>query len=190
MQIAMTLGEKALFESFVRCSRQYVEFGAGGSTYLAASLVSNSVLSVDSSQEWLDRVRAQCLENGLPISPTLMHVSIGETKDWGFPVDESAKNTWSDYHSAVWANPEASRADLYLVDGRFRVACFTQVVLHARPDALIAIHDFANRPHYHIVREVAQEIAARENLSVFVRKPHYDPRQAVAILNDYALNPS
>jgi len=189
MQVAMTVGEKSLFENFLRCSRRYVEFGTGGSTFLAASLVSESVTSVDSSQEWLERVRTECLAHKLPVVPTLIHVNIGETKELGYPKDETRKDHWSDYHTTVWSNPAASGADLYLIDGRFRVACFLQTLLHARPDALISIHDFANRNHYHIVNEVAQEIARHENFSVFIRKPHYDPRRAVAVLNQYAIRP-
>jgi hypothetical protein len=90
----------------------------------------------------------------------------------------------------IWLNPEASRADLYLVDGRFRVACFMQIILHAHPDALIAIHDFANRPQYHVIYDVAREIAVRENLSVFVRRPDCNPIRALAILNKHALIPA
>ena len=67
------------------------------------------------------------------------------------------RESWRAYHEGVWAEPEASRADLYLVDGRFRVACFMQTLLHASPDALVAIHDFAKRPQYHVVQEVARE---------------------------------
>ena len=64
-----------------------------------------------------------------------------------------------------------------------------QVILHGKPNALIAIHDFACRPHYFVVRDVAQEIATFENMTIFMRKPDYDPRRAVAILNEHALNP-
>src|SRR5208283_3476786 len=89
------------------------------------------------------------------------------TATWGDPKDSSARDKWPSYHNKIWTNPAASDADLYLVDGRFRVACFMQIVLNCEPDALIVFHDFAGRKNYHVVREVAREIAIGEELSVF-----------------------
>jgi hypothetical protein len=190
MNVAMAPAERSLFESFLRCSRRYVEFGAGGSTYLAASLVAEAVTFLDSSKEWLERVRAECLAHDLSTKPKLTHVDIGETGDWGVPVENAKKDLWPDYHTTIWSDPEAGRADLYLVDGRFRVACFMQTVLHAQSGALIAIHDFANRPYYHVVRDVAREVAALGSFSVFARKPDYDPAHASAVLKDHAFDPA
>jgi hypothetical protein len=190
MQVAMSPGERGLFESLLRAARSYLEFGAGGSTRLAASLVAESVISVDSSREWLDRVRERCLASRLRVAPTLLHVSIGETKDWGYPADESARDRWLDCHGGIWSHGAARDADLYLVDGRFRVACFMQVLLHARPDALIAIHDFANRPHDQVIRGMAREIATCGNLSVFLRRRDHDPARIAAILEEHARDPA
>ncbi len=58
----MEASEQALLETFLRSSRRYMEFGSGGSTVLAAGLVAESVVSVDSSTEWIDRVVAACAE--------------------------------------------------------------------------------------------------------------------------------
>ena len=52
----MSAAELGLLASFLRCAQHYYEFGAGGSTCLAASLVAQSVTAVDSSQAWLDEV--------------------------------------------------------------------------------------------------------------------------------------
>ena len=43
----MSVEEAALFLSFVQNSRDYVEFGTGGSTVLASKHVKNSILSVE-----------------------------------------------------------------------------------------------------------------------------------------------
>lgn len=125
----------------------------------------------------------------MPVKPTLVHVDIGETGDWGYPVNKLKMDRWPKYHGAIWSDPGASEADFYMVDGRFRVACFMQAVLRARADSFIAIHDFANRSRYHVVREVAREVAVSENLSVFTRKPDFDRQRAAAILDQHALNP-
>lgn len=169
MTPAMSAAERGLFESFARCSESYVEFGTGGSTCLASRLVGRSILSVDSAKDWLDRVDAACA--GSPVRPRLIHADIGVTGEWGYPAEHARAHDWPRYHEALWALPGASDADLYFVDGRFRVACFAQIVARARPDALIAFHDYASRPHYHCVETIARPVATAEDLSVFAPLP-------------------
>jgi hypothetical protein len=189
MRLVMKPSEQILLESVLRCCRRYVEFGSGGSTVLAASLVKESVISVDSAVAWLDRVREACVEKECPIVPTLLHADIGPLKEWGFPADASRKSTWPSYHSDIWKHPESTGADFYLVDGRFRVACFMQVLLHGSSEALIGIHDFAARKYYHVIHEAAREIARAESLSIFVRRTNIDQGQISRILDKYAMDP-
>ena len=181
----MSAEEAALFVSFVKNSRDYVEFGTGGSTVLASKHVKNSIFSVDSSQEWLDQVSRAC--DSSQTKPQLRFVDVGPIGDWGFPTDGSAKPRWPDYHSAIWKVKQSSDADLYLVDGRFRVACFAQTVLHCKPNAIIGIHDFSSRPAYHCVREIAQEIATAGDMSFFL--PLSRRQAAEAILQSHYTEP-
>jgi hypothetical protein len=182
----MSAEETALFLSFLRNSRDYVEFGTGGSTVLASKHVRNSILSVDSSHEWLGRVKTACAAN--PTKPELVFTDIGPTGEWGYPTDASTKARWPDYHSAIWAIPGSASADLYLIDGRFRVACFAQTVLHCRLNAIIGIHDFSSRPNYHCVREIADEIATAGDISFF--RPLRRKHAADAILQSYRMEPA
>jgi hypothetical protein len=140
----MTEQELWLFEQLLACSGKYLEFGSGGSTCLAAATVSTSVIAVDSSKLWLDKVAEWCSANGCRVTPELVHADIGEIGKWGWPHDPDSRHRWPSYHGGVWENPAASDADLYLIDGRFRVACFMQVIVHANPDSIIAFHDFAS----------------------------------------------
>jgi hypothetical protein len=181
----MSDGEAALFLSFVKNSRDYIEFGTGGSTYIASNNVRNSILSIDSSQEWLDQVSEACTRS--QTRPELKFIDIGPTKQWGFPNDHSRKSNWSDYHTTIWNDPRSSEADLYLVDGRFRVACFAQIVLHCKPSAVIGIHDFGSRPAYHRVREIAREIATVEDMSFFLPLPK--GKAATELLQDFYHEP-
>jgi hypothetical protein len=168
LALAMLPSERQLLEAFVACSSHYVEFGSGGSTCLAATLVKYSVDSIDSSQLWLERVKAGCL--GAAVVPRLHFVDIGPIGDWGRPTDESARERWPNYSSGVWAEINAAKTDLCLVDGRFRVACFLEALLRCGPSTRVAIHDFQCRPQYHVIRDFAEEIASADNLSVFLRK--------------------
>jgi hypothetical protein len=182
----MSAEEAALFLSFVRNSRSYVEFGTGGSTVVASRHVQSSILSVDSSREYLDQVKAACASS--QTKPELIYVDIGPTGEWGFPVDPSMKSRWPDYHSAIWKMPHSATADLYFVDGRFRVACFAQIVLHCNPNAIIGIHDFTSRPKYHCVREIAREVATAGDMSFF--RPLPERKIAEAILQSFYEEPS
>jgi hypothetical protein len=189
MQPAMTDGERELLRSFLRCSLNYLEFGCGGSTVMACSLVKKSVMSVESSLDWLQKVEVYCASQPTAIKPELIHADIGPVKQLGYPLDVGSRDLWHNYHDSVWSHKGAIDADLYLIDGRFRVACFMQTLLRTTSSAVIIIHDFANRAHYHVIREFAHEIAAVEMLSVFQRKAHFDPTRARSCLDQHSFEP-
>ena len=180
--VHMSERERAAFEAFLSRTGSYVEFGAGGSTVLAASKVKNSVVALDSSQIWLDNVALACATDQTAVTPNLMQANIGPTGDWGSPTDDSFKNLWPSYSQLIWDAPQAHNADLYLIDGRFRVACFLDTLLHCRPDSIILIHDFAPRAEYHVVREYAREILAAESLSAFIRRSNLDHAKLQSVL--------
>ncbi|MFH5926771.1 hypothetical protein [Roseomonas xinghualingensis] len=185
----MSDAEFRLFESVLRCAHSYVEFGTGGSTCLAASLVGGSIISVDSSLEWLDQVAKACASRPGWTQPRLIHADIGPVGEWGRPADPATQDLWPRYHEAPWSIPGTETADLYMVDGRFRVACALQVLLRCRWDALLVMHDFSSRRGYHVVRELAREVAIAEDLSVFQRRPDFDLQKAHAILARHAYDP-
>src|SRR5271170_6000014 len=134
--------ECMLFLSFLRNSDRYLEFGSGGSTILASCYVKRKVISVESSLEWLNKVREE--PHGF-VAPDFFYINIGSIGNWGTPIDSSSKDKWVNYHSSIWDSLESSFSDLYFIDGRFRVACFAQICLHCKKDVVIGIHDFASR---------------------------------------------
>lgn len=188
MQPEMAEAEVALLTGFLRCSRRFLEFGCGGSTVLAASLVGESVVSVDSSREWIAKVADRCAAEAHPVRPAFVLADIGPTGDWGYPSDPGTRFRWPDYHGAVWScRADARNADLFLVDGRFRVACFVQILLRAAdPTAPVIVHDFADRPQYHVVLAFAREVARVGLLSVFQRRADFDAERATACLARHA----
>lgn len=182
----MSAPELALFKSFLACSRRYLEFGAGGSTCLAVSMGKETIISIDSSEDWLTKVATECaLMADLP-QPRLIRADIGPTGDWGMPIDPATRDRWPSYYRTVWADPESSGCDLYLIDGRFRVASFMSVVLRCQPSSIILIHDFFSRSPYHVVREVCREIARAEELSAFQIPANIAKADVQAILDAHA----
>lgn len=189
MDAVMTHQERTLLSSFLVMSDNYVEFGSGGSTVMACQNVRRSVLSVDSDQEWIDKVKAECALKETPVQPEMVHIDIGKIGEWGYPIGQESRLRWARYHEAIWQDPRTSDADLFFVDGRFRVACFIQALLHAGPRALILMHDFSDRPDYHVVRRFAREIAVAEKMSVFQRHPNMDCSEMVGCLQEHRNNP-
>jgi hypothetical protein len=186
----MTDAEKGLLRSFLCSSCNYLEFGTGGSTVMACSLVKKSVSSVESDPEWLKKVEDYCSSQAIVLKPELIYADIGPVRDLGYPRGDGFRDQWPNYHDIIWSHKGANNADLYLIDGRFRVACFIQTLLHAQPSAVIMIHDFVNRPHYHVVREFSHEIAITETLSVFQRKGGFNRTRAELCLADHRFDPN
>jgi hypothetical protein len=182
----MAPDEWKTFDGFVRCAERYVEFGSGASTVLAAATVKNWVIAFDSSRSWLDRVAEACRQRKTRLEPELVHVDIGETGEWGFPKDETSRDRWPLYHSSMWNDPRLAEADLYLIDGRFRLACFAQALLHCSDGAFIAFHDYASRPHYHAAATLAREVVRVNDLSIFMRPVAFDRELTLRFIADHA----
>jgi len=189
MRPAMRDTEIALFASVLRCADTYVEFGAGGSSVLAASLVRRSVVCIDSSQAWLDKVSSACVgDDG--VRPVTLLADIGPVRALGYPDGLGHRNLWPNYHTGIWERHALADAEVYLIDGRFRVACFLQTVLRCAGQALILFHDFTSRRQYHIVRAFAREVARTDELSLFQRHAQFDVAAAQACLRNHALDPN
>jgi hypothetical protein len=150
-------------------ARNYLEYGSGASTVLANQLVTNLV-SVDSDASLLADVRRTLCQNDRRAMAKLIHVNIGMTVDWGFPVFQKPTRRrvrrWEEYAKAPWRyfRTIGQQPDLVLVDGRFRVACVLESLLSLSPmsESKILVDDYVDRPEYAVVEEYADvEIVGR-----------------------------
>ncbi|MDI1294550.1 MAG: hypothetical protein PSY12_01445 [bacterium] len=180
----MSEAEADLFRAFVERSQGYFEYGIGGSTFYASSVVKGPVRAVDSDMVWI--ASAQASIGASPYERKLIHVDIGPTKEWGQPVSMDAKDRFPDYYRAIIDN--ADQIDLCLVDGRFRVACFLQALLTLPEDAIIGIHDYRGRTNYHSVETFGRPIAEREDMTFFVRRSDASHKDIQAALQQFAYN--
>ncbi len=186
---SMSSRETDLLRRLMTTSHDFVEFGAGGSTLMASAMVKRSITSIDSSMEWLLKVKEACAERD-GIQPETIHVDIGPLKEWGWPRDETRKGDWINYYRSPWLNPNVSKADTYFIDGRFRVACFLSILVQTVDYPIVAIHDYASRSHYHVIQDFATEIVREGELSVFRKNNSFDASQATAaIKSKYAFDP-
>lgn len=184
----MSAAETALFERCITQSSAYYEFGSGGSTKLATRN-NVTVYGVESDKFWVDTLAK---EAG-PLCK-VDYVDIGPTKEWGYPVDASHQQQFPLYSEAILQHQRWF--DLILVDGRFRVACTLNAIKHTlatrRNNAVtqIFIHDFWDRPDYHVVLEFLNVVDKAETAGVFTLKPQIDVVKLEKLLEKFKFIPA
>lgn len=153
------------FIETLKASKRYLEFGTGGSTYLAAKFEKEFV-AVDSDRFFLRSVQKKISDDGYakPVGQTFRYADIGLTGHWGRPIGpglDSPKRLekfrrYSDIPPESLAGGRTP--DFVLVDGRFRVACVLKALrLLARESGwTIAMDDYGDRPNFHVVSEFAE----------------------------------
>ncbi|MFM1848121.1 MAG: hypothetical protein RL417_1595 [Pseudomonadota bacterium] len=171
------------FVERLRNARTYLEFGSGGSTFLAAELGKNFT-TIESDRFFLRSVERKIVSAGYSIkapSQRLLAVDIGLTEAWGVPVCRKATPArlplWRRYFTAPWKGDPSFFPDLILVDGRFRVACSlsTALQLADRSDWTLLFDDYAGRPHYQAVEEFLTLSEMVGRMAVFTPKPGVSP---------------
>lgn len=183
----MSEKETQLFERYLKQAKSYFEFGSGGSTKLAARN-NVEVFGVESDKQWVETLKKE-------VGPfcKVEYVDIGPTQAWGFPVDNTHREKFSDYSAAILLHDSAF--DFILVDGRFRVACTLNTIKHTLQkqknitDTLIFIHDFWNRPDYHVVLTFLDMEEKAESAGVFKLKNHIDIASLNNMLEEYKYIP-
>lgn len=177
--------EIELLTSLFRGAEHALEFGAGGSTTLGLKLGLSRLVSVESDGEWVARIKAdesaaRAQSNG---RLALLHADIGPIGVFGGPATLGEdRRPGANYSTAPWAHVDADRLDVILVDGRFRIACVLETLLRVDRRPLIAIHDFWDRPEYHVVLPFLDEVETCQTLGVFRAKAGLDRSAAGALL--------
>lgn len=184
----MSLAERELFDKALQSATAYFEFGAGGSTVWA---VRKGLLAkgVESDAAWVN-----ALNKKLGQACAIEAVNIGPTKEWGFPVSGEQSSKFPEYSKAIERHHEPF--DLILVDGRFRVACAITAIFHILKyskdplEARLFIHDFWNRPHYHVVLEFLDVVDRVETAALFKVKEKLDVKALKDVWAKFALDPN
>lgn len=185
MQPHMTAAEVTQFELQLAGLSSLLEFGCGGSTLVAARQVQR-IVSVDSDPLWLAKVHAEIAREAVEFTP--VHIDIGPVGEWGYPADESRLRDWPRYHTRIWQRMGGS-PDAVLIDGRFRVACLLQAIIHCKPDCVFLFHDFNDRPHYHRVLRHVDVLTRVDTLAVLRAKQQVDGKAVLHDLFDHYLDP-
>ncbi len=179
MYVHMEPEEVVLFESLLQSADIYLEYGAGGSTYLAEQSSLKKIYSVESDLLWIEKIREYLPKND---RVHFHFADIGKTGEWGFPIEKSPSEIWPRYVLDVWGLI-ITKPDLILIDGRFRAACSLAALLACSPQTLIAIHDFHDgmpaRANYKIGLQFCDIVSTVKNLVVMRKKEQVDPFEIV-----------
>lgn len=184
----MTPNERALFKESLQAARRYFEFGSGGSTVWAVNQ-GLTVFGVESDDQWVNGLKGKLGERC-----QVKAVDIGPTREWGYPVSLDNAELFADYSKEILNHK--GEFDLILVDGRFRVACVMAAIQHILmqaddPEAArIFVHDFWNRPNYHVVLEFLETVKRSESAGVFKVKSNIDTDNIERIWEEYAAQPA
>ncbi len=176
----MSKNERAAFDRVISKSKNYLEFGAGGSTIRALQKSNTKIYSVESSLDWIQFMRnyivVRFFENK---RLTFFNVDIGKTKFWGYPDGESSKHLFPHYSESVFESLDSKSLDVVFIDGRFRVACTLSTILNLYPNTnhTILIHDFWIREEYHSVLKYLDLIEKVDTLGVFKIKEEIDIKE-------------
>lgn len=176
----------------LKSSKQYLEYGSGGSTVYAATLAKNFT-TVDSDKFFLRDVQKKISSAGLSGrgSQKYIHADIGLTKAWGTPLF-SYKNKgrlakWENYSGIPWQGEVDFLPDLILIDGRFRIACALKTIkyLYRKNAWLMLVDDYVGRDQYKAIEQFATLDKLVGRMAVFKEMPNIDLKELNLAINKY-----
>ena len=182
----MNRPEQELLVSTYSDGDSVFEWGMGSSTLIAAHADIKRLTGVNSDPRWVKRVRSTLKQ----IRPAYMfvHADIGPVKWHGRPRDPSFSLGKASKYS-LEVDRESEPYDVYLVDGRFRVACACRAFLQGRADSLVLVHDF-ERSDYQVLLQLADIVRQCHSLAVLRRKATTADDELLAVWKDYRHIPS
>jgi hypothetical protein len=161
--------------SFVRrtyaSARVILEYGSGGSTFVAASAPGKRIISVESDPGWANRMREIAAAHDLPSPPEVVYADIGPVGAWARALDLQRLDDFIGYAQSIWKRPDFEHPDIVLVDGRFRAACFMTAYLNAERPITLLFDDYIKRREYHVIERLGKPARMVGRMAVFELRP-------------------
>jgi hypothetical protein len=160
--------DRAFLGGIYRRATSVFEYGLGESTLIADHVGVPRYSGIDSDPVWLSDVRSKVSSHF-----RFYLGDIGETVKWGAPTQDLKKAVLNYQLAPLQAEPECF--DVYLVDGRFRLACMMASFLHASArkclNATVIVHDCHRKP-YHRADHLLKLVGASGRLCAYTRLPN------------------
>ena len=145
MKPMMTRRDSQMITEAYSKHKRYFEIGTGGSTFTAVKQGVLVMGAVESDRDWHNLMKrvipTECGAN-------LQLVDFYTKNCLGYPAKNTTYEDWKKYFRSY--NPEY-KADMIMIDGRFRVACALNILPYITNETAVFIHDFFDRPRYHVV---------------------------------------
>ncbi len=174
----MNCPEQDLLAKWYSTAGSVFEWGMGSSTLVASYLGVSRLTAVDSAQTWVENVRTIASHP----TYTFRHANVGPIVMWGYPADDQHKDWWPEYSLQV--DRESSPFDIYLVDGRFRVASACRALLHGHAESYVLVHDF-DRYQYQVLLTLADRVEQERKLIVLKRKSTTTDEELLHLWDEY-----
>lgn len=175
MEPWMSVAERETILKYLKLDDIMLEYGCGGSTLFFARFV-KKYYSVEHNREWYDKMFLQVGTN-----TRLFHVPINsgpaEAPNRIFPhswdeLDGSSRS--KDFHDYIrYPGTLDQKFDAVLIDGRARPECAKFIKDYITDDGFMFMHDYWDRPLYHVVEEqfeVIDHVKSGQSLAVFKKK--------------------
>ena len=178
-EIILFDGDDYLFKQYLINCNIYFEYGVGASTRWVLENTKSKIISVDTDMKWINTI------NFSDQSPRikLNWINLGELENWGRPTSYEYRDRFIDYISNVWSFNK--KADVTLIDGRFRVACFLYSLINAKTNSLIIFDDYNNRPCYHVIEEIVSIYKICGRQALFKVPKLFDKKSAHKLLKNF-----
>ncbi|MFN3575706.1 MAG: hypothetical protein ACK4TJ_01775 [Tabrizicola sp.] len=148
-----------------------LEYGSGGSTFVAAASPGKHITSVESDPGWANRMREISAAHDLPSPPSIVYVNIGPVGAWARALDHQHLESFIGYAQSIWDSPGFKHPDVVLVDGRFRAACFMTAYLNAERPITLLFDDYIKRKEYHVIERLGKPSRMVGRMAVFYLRP-------------------
>lgn len=166
-----------------------LEYGAGGSTLLAAGMPGKTVFSVESDPAWVERIARWLAVEPPAARVHLHHADVGRVKEWGMPAGQSGWRRYHHYPLSVWERGDFVHPDLVLIDGRFRAGCLLAALFRITRPVTVLFDDYLTRPRYAAVERFARPVEARGRMVRFELEPRPLPAAELAAVIDLMIRP-
>ena len=178
-EIILFDGNDYLFKKYLLKCNIYFEYGVGASTRWVLENTKSKIISVDTDEKWIKTIDVSNKCSRVKLN----WINLGDLGNWGRPKSYEYREQFIDYISNVWSFNE--KADVILIDGRFRVACFLYSLINAKINSIIIFDDYNNRPYYHIIEEVVPVYKICGRQAVFRVPKNMNRSLAENILNKF-----
>lgn len=166
-----------------------LEYGSGGSSFVALESGDKTLFTVESDRSWALTIHDTLQAAHPHANFSVQYVDIGPTKAWGKPSNAQGYGRYSRYPSSVWDLVQFKQPDVVLVDGRFRVACFLTTLFRTKKPVTLLFDDYTGRINYHWIEKYVKPSQIAGRMARFEIKPTALPADDLTEITAAYANP-